>query len=60
MLGLGGELAVLRDSGSRVDDLVIGGRGDAEEGPTGMVARWSRSAGETVRHEGIFRSVAGR
>lgn len=60
LLGLGGELAVLRDAGSDVDALVIGGRGDAEEGPTGLLVRWSRPSGETVRYEGIFRSVAGR
>lgn len=60
LLGLGTELAVLRDSASGVDDLVIGGRGDAEEGPAGLLVRWSASAGETVRHEAIFRSVAGR
>lgn len=60
LLGLGRELAVIRDAGSGVDDLVIVGRGDAEEGPNGLLARWSRSGGETVRHEGIFRSLAGR
>lgn len=58
-VGLGAFVAVLRDAGDSVDDVVVGGRGGFSEGPDGKVIRWGPTA-ETFRFTALIAGVAGR
>ena len=50
---LGAFVAVLRDAGDSVDDVVIGGTGGFTEGPDGKVIRWGPTA-ETFRFTSLI------
>lgn len=59
-VGVGGLLAVVRDAGKKVDDLLIGGTGGYSDGPKGILTRWSPTSGEKFRERALFGDLAGR
>lgn len=59
--GIGHLLAVVRDAGRKVDDVLIGGVFGYSEGPsTSPLFRWSPTAGVVARYQDAFSELAGR
>lgn len=59
--GIGHLLAVVRDAGRKVDDVMIGGVFGYSEGPsTAPLFRWSPTSGVVARYQDAFSELAGR
>lgn len=57
---LGTAVAVVRDKGDKVDDVVVTGSGFFSAGPAGRLLRWSPGAGETFNLNQFVSGIAGR